>query len=77
LRFWTCVGDYLPCRHILVHLALGKFAANTGDLPLGESLAIGPACAIMRNGLSGKYSHPNYYEGDRKESVSTYPMRPA
>jgi hypothetical protein len=67
LRLRACVGDDLPCRDILVHLALGKLAANAGDLSLGKSLTIGPACAVMRTGLSGDASHPNHCQDDRKE----------
>jgi hypothetical protein len=67
LRFRACVGDYLPCRHILIHLASGKLAADAGDLSLGKSLPIGPACAVMRGGLSGDANHPDYCQRDGEE----------
>ena len=66
--------DCLPCRHILIHLALRKPAADTGDLALGEYLSIGPAGAAMRRGLLSEASHPGNRQGDREEKYATYPM---
>ena len=72
--FRACIGDCLPCRHILIHLALRKPAADTGDLALGENLSIGPAGAAMRRGLLSEASHPGNRQGDREEKYATYPM---
>jgi hypothetical protein len=70
----ACIGDCLPCRHILIHLALRKPAPDTGDLALGECLSIGPAGTTMRCGLLDEASHSGDRESDSEEICATYPM---
>ena len=56
--FRARLRDCLPCRHVLVHPALRELTANTNDLSLGESLAVGSARAVMRRGPSDTDTAP-------------------